>query len=401
MKSPLSDPSQRANSARSEDVGGGRPLAVFFGTYDASVHPRVRVLVEGLAGNGYSVVEVNEPLGFDTASRVQLARQPWRAPFFIMRVAKAWWRLRVDAKALLNDLADHPIDMVVVGYMGQFDVHLAQRLFDAPVAIDFMVGLGDTAKDRGSHDLIARVLTWIDRRATAAADVIVVDTGEQAAQCPSPSEPVVVPVGAPEIWYRTTRHEPTVPPEAPDPGTAESSLSVVFYGLYTPLQGTPFIGDAINALADRHDITFTLVGTGQDRGECERRAGAAASRVRWIDWLEPEDLVAEVKRHDVCLGIFGTTPKASKVVPNKVFQGAAAGCAIVTSETAPQREVLGEAGFFCRPGDGVALADQLRALADSPDALKAMRSSARTLADNYRPTEVVIPLLAKLEGYPS
>ena len=47
--------------------------------------------------------------------------------------------------------------------------------------------------------------------------------------------------------------------------------------------------------------------------------------------------------HDVCLGIFGTGAKAPRVVPNKVFQGAAAGCAIVTSDTAPQRRVLGDA----------------------------------------------------------
>ena len=46
------------------------------------------------------------------------------------------------------------------------------------------------------------------------------------------------------------------------------------------------------------------------------------------------DLPALVAGHDVCLGIFGTGDKALRVVPNKVFQGAAAGCAIVTSTRA-------------------------------------------------------------------
>ena len=51
---------------------------------------------------------------------------------------------------------------------------------------------------------------------------------------------------------------------------------------------------------------------------------------------------ALVAGHDVCLGIFGTGVKAQLVVPNKVYQGAAAGCAVVTSDTAPQRRALGE-----------------------------------------------------------
>ena len=44
-----------------------------------------------------------------------------------------------------------------------------------------------------------------------------------------------------------------------------------------------------------------------------------------------------VASHDVCLGIFGDTDKALSVVPTKVYQGAAAGCAVVTSDTAPHR----------------------------------------------------------------
>ena len=51
------------------------------------------------------------------------------------------------------------------------------------------------------------------------------------------------------------------------------------------------------------------------------------------------------------------------MVPNKVFQGAAAGCAVVTSDTAPQRRVLGDAAVLVPPGDPAALAEALRSLA--------------------------------------
>ena len=55
--------------------------------------------------------------------------------------------------------------------------------------------------------------------------------------------------------------------------------------------------------------------------------------MRWIDWVDADELPGVVAEHDVCLGIFGTTDKAPRVVPNKVYQGVASGCAVVTSDT--------------------------------------------------------------------
>jgi glycosyltransferase involved in cell wall biosynthesis len=246
--------------------------------------------------------------------------------------------------------------------------------------------MGATTSERGSRSSVSRVLAWVDRRATTAADIVVVDTPAQAAVCPSPTTPVVVPVGAPDLWFHDTT------------GDDRDGLSVVFFGLYTPLQGAPYIGDAISELAGRDDIRFTMIGDGQDRSECERRAGSAASRVEWIDWLSRDELAAEVARHVVCLGIFGTTPKAGRVVPNKVYQGAAAGCAIVTSDTPPQRAVLRDAAVLCPAGDGSAIAGALARLADDPAELTEKRKAARTLAETFRPHEVVAPLIERMEA---
>ena len=44
---------------------------LFFGTYDASRHPRVRVLQEGFADHGDEVLECVEPLNLNTAARVR------------------------------------------------------------------------------------------------------------------------------------------------------------------------------------------------------------------------------------------------------------------------------------------------------------------------------------------
>jgi glycosyltransferase involved in cell wall biosynthesis len=101
----------------------------------------------------------------------------------------------------------------------------------------------------------------------------------------------------------------------------------------------------------------------------------------------------------VCLGIFGASAKAQRVVPNKVYQGAAAGCAIVTSDTAPQRRMLGDAARYVPAGDPAALADALRELADDNMRTKALQAAARARATAlFTPVSVAQPLRERLLG---
>jgi glycosyltransferase involved in cell wall biosynthesis len=82
-----------------------------------------------------------------------------------------------------------------------------------------------------------------------------------------------------------------------------------------------------------------------------------------------------------------------------VFQGAAAGCAIVTSDTPPQRRVLDGAAVLVPPGDHRALAGALRDLAADRGRLAAARAAARTLAaEQFTPDAVVRPIDARLRS---
>jgi glycosyltransferase involved in cell wall biosynthesis len=356
---------------------------LFFGTYDARSHPRVAVLQEGLRAHGHEVRECNVPLGLDTADRVRLLRRPWLLPWLAARLAAAWWCLWRAARRL------EPPDVVVVGYLGHFDVHLARRLWRRrPLVLDQLISARDTAVDRGVEgSLLGRALGQLDRRALAAADLRVVDTAESLDLVPPElrAGAVVVPVGASERWLREPRRR------------SDGAMRVVFFGLFTPLQGTPTIARAIGALAAEPGIRFTLVGSGQDY-EAARQLASANGNVEWLPWVAAEELAGLVAEHDVCLGIFGTGPKARRVVPNKVYQGAAAGCAIVTSDTPPQREALGDAAELVPPGDPEALAAALRVLADDPQRLwdKRRRAHERARAE-FAPARVVEPLLARLE----
>jgi SAM-dependent methyltransferase len=304
---------------------------LLFGTYDTATHPRVATLAEGLAASGLHVTECNAPLGLDTAARVDMLARPWTAPLLVLRLARRWTTLAVAARRMPRP------DVVVVGYLGHFDVHLARLVFRrVPIVLDHLVGASDTGRDRrldgGPRQALLRL---IDAAALRAASIIVVDTAEHLAALPARhrGRAVVVPVGAPSAWADAA---PAVPRE-PDPARP---LRVVFYGAELP------------------------------------------------------GVVAE---HDVCLGIFGTGDKALRVVPNKVFQGAAAGCAIVTSDTPPQRRVLDGAAVLVPPGDPGALAAALRRLAADRGEVARLREQSRQLtAQQYAPAQVVAPLRRRL-----
>jgi glycosyltransferase involved in cell wall biosynthesis len=354
----------------------------FFGTYDAESHPRVAVLYEGLRASGVEIVECNRPIALSTADRVQLVRQPWRALLVAFQLLRIWGGLILDARRAA------PVDAVIIGYLGHLDVHLARLLFRrTTLVLDHLIFLSDTATDRGvGGGWRDRVLTRVDQAALRAATIVVVDTDEHAGLMPSHlrHKALVVPVGAPLPWF----HEPQVASDGP--------LRVVFFGLFTPLQGARVIAGAIARLSGRPDVQFTMIGSGQDLAEAQSIVGHDAS-VTWTSWAEPDALPKIVANHDVCLGIFDDGAKALRVVPNKVYQGAAAGCAVITSDTDPQRRALGAAGLFVPPCDAEALAAMIEGLADDRDALARAASAAHARAvSQYRPDSVVRPLLGVL-----
>jgi glycosyltransferase involved in cell wall biosynthesis len=358
--------------------------ALLFGTYDASMHPRIATIAEGLRAHDIEVAECNAPLGLNTADRVAILAHPWRVPALLGRLAHRWLTLARRARQLPTP------DVVVVGYLGHFDVHLARLLFRrVPIVLDHLIGASDTARDRRVGGRVRQLLLKaIDAGALRAADVVVVDTQEHRDRLPKryQSQAVVVPVGAPQAWYQAGETAATSRPDS-----TGRPLRVVFYGLYTPLQGAPVIGAALRQIAGA-PIEVTMVGGGQDKAATVAAAGGNAA-VQWLDWVASADLPALVASHDVCLGIFGTGDKALRVVPNKVFQGAAAGCAVVTSDTAPQRRALGEAAILVPPGDPDALASVLLQLAGDRTEAARMGKQARQLAEEqFTPGQIVTPL---------
>jgi dolichol-phosphate mannosyltransferase len=246
---------------------------------------------------------------------------------------------------------------VIVGYPGHFDLPAARRAARGrPVIFNPLLSLADTiVSDRGRFRVgspASRALAAIDRRAFATADMVVADTEAHAeflSHVAGHDRFEVCFVGAEERLFR--------PPWAP-----ADAFSVLFVGKLIPLQGVHTI---IEAARLTPKIRFRLVGTGQ----LESLLATAPPNVERVPWIEYELLPRELRRAGCALGIFGTTPKAGRVIPNKAFQALACGTPLVTGDTPAARELLTdeESALLVPPGDAQALAGAVRRLAENRD----------------------------------
>ena len=162
------------------------------------------------------------------------------------------------------------------------------------------------------------ILRRIDRIALRRADLVVADTEQNARHLAElgglPEERLAVCfVGAEERLFR--------------PGWQPAErFHALFVGKLIPLHGLETI---LAAARLAPEIPFRVVGSGQlDALLVER-----PPNVDWVDWVDYERLPEENQRAGCALGVFGTSAKAGRVIPNKAFQALACGTPLVTADT--------------------------------------------------------------------
>lgn len=261
-------------------------------------------------------------------------------------------------------------------------VKLVSRLLGRRVMFDPFISRYDTrVEDRqwfAPGSLEARIAHFHDWAGTHAADFLLFDTEEHRQYfferygLDKPS--AVVPVGVPEDLFTHVPEETL--------GARSEAVDVLFYGTYIPLQGIETILRAAALLAGRKDISLTLVGGGQTEEAMRALAtelALAEPQVRFVAPVPFDSLPARIAEARVTLGIFGTTAKAARVVPNKVVQAAAVGRAIVTADTPAIRRyfVHGESAYLVPTGDAEALAAAIRELVADADMRQRLGHHAR------------------------
>jgi glycosyltransferase involved in cell wall biosynthesis len=340
---------------------------LYFGTYERD-YPRNAQVISCLRRAGVEVVEHHVGVW-------EGRRQSWHAGAG-RAAALATAELRLLRRPSTG------FDVLLVGYPGHFDLPAARRAAGGrhPVVFNPLVSLLDTfVGDRGRFrpgSVAARGLAAIDRRALGAADLVVADTEANARHLAElaglpPERLEVCFVGAEERLFR--------------PGwTPQEPFTCLFVGKLIPLHGLPTILGAARAAPE---IRLRLVGNGQLEALLDDRP----PNVEWIRWVDYERLPEELHRAGCALGIFGTSDKAHRVIPNKAFQALACGTPLVTADTPAARELLvdGESALLVPPGDPEALAAALRLLASDPGLARKLGNGGQTAYREHASEDVL------------
>lgn len=295
--------------------------ACYFGSYNPN-YSRNRVIIKGLRKNGVDVLECN-----DYFSRVYMP------PLFPLRSLNRAIRLIKKHRGL-------DYDVMVVGYLGQPLIRLAKMITRKPIVFDAYLSLYEMeVVDRrqvSSNSYKAVRLYYYDKFSCELADIVLLDTNQHINYfCErfglERNKFRRIFVGSDdEVFYpRQLKRD-------------NSNFLVMFWGSFIPLQGVKYIVMAAKLLENYKDIKFEIIGSGQTYDEVRRLAERLKiSNISFFpEWIPYDELPNYVARADVCLGIFGDTEKAKRVIPNKAYESLAMRKPLITGDSPAAREVL-------------------------------------------------------------
>lgn len=334
---------------------------LYFGFYNKA-YSRNRVLINGLRENGIRVIECNE-----------------RPGSFLGYFKLIWRYLKIGRN----------YDLMIVAFPGQEVMFLARPLTRKPIVFDaFTSHYGGYILDRKyypSTSFHAKYYRFLDTYSCRLADMVLLDTQAHidffVREFGLPIEKFkCIWVGADDTPHLFSK-EKSLP----------SMFTVLFFGTYIPLQGVPYIIDAAEMLQFK-SVRFVFIGDGMGKKEALKKVERLGlSNIDFVPMLSHAELINRIYQADICLGIFGDTPKTQLVIPNKVYEALAAGKPVITSNTPAIRELLtdGENVILCQCGHPAELAEKILELKNSPTLRKRIGGNGRLLFDKYLRKEIL------------
>ncbi len=273
----------------------------YFGIYNPE-YSRSRVLLKGLCENGIEIIECRS-----TA-----------------RGIKKYLELINKHRRLGN------YDLMIVAFPGYQAMILAKILSRKKIIFDAFTSLYDSLvfdrKTVKRYSLKALYYWLLDWLACCSSDRILLDTNEQIEyfikKFKIKKEKFIrVFVGSDMVPFPVKKKK--------------HYFLVHFHGSFITLQGVEYIIGAARIL-EKENIRFRLIGT-KIKNEYQ---SANLRNIEFLDDVSYEELNKYIAAADVCLGIFGITEKAKRVIPNKVYEALAAEKAVITGESPALKELL-------------------------------------------------------------
>jgi glycosyltransferase involved in cell wall biosynthesis len=264
-------------------------------------------------------------------------------------------------------------DLVLIAHPGWFDVLVLApfaRLRRMPILFDIQFALHDSVvADRGlasRESLLGRFCALADRLSLKLPDRAIADTPAHAEFF---TEHADLPPGKTGIVWLGTDAELF----HPRPEVEPVERRAMFHGTFIPNQGVDTIVRAAKLL-ERDGVEVRVIGTGQEQAAVDRLvAELRPANLELVGPVPLERIPDEIAAASVCLGIFGTTERVCRVVPNKLYECLAVGRPVLTAESPTMREAFrdGEVAL-CEAGDPEALAAEVRDLVANPERREAI-----------------------------
>jgi glycosyltransferase involved in cell wall biosynthesis len=287
-------------------------------------------------------------------------------------------------------------DAVFIGFLAQPILPLVKILHRGVVVSDAYFSLYDAmVNDKqkvGRRSLTAKMCYWLDRFMLKHSTMCFTDTNQHVQYLRSFFQ--VPEADIRRLWISAESKPVSIAKY--DQGTFE----VFFWGGFIPLQGVDTIVRAA-AMLKNVDVRFTVFGTGQTFESCTKLAKQLnANNLEFSGWQTPDNIASQAQRSHLALGIFGTTDKASRVIPNKVYEAMAMGIPLVTMRSPAADELLTEQQhcLLVDSGSPQQLADAVLWAKSNPQQLERFACQSRRLFDEVcSPAQVGLTMKSALE----
>ena len=318
-------------------------LAVcFFGIYNPK-YSRNRVLIQGLEENNIKVIQCRTEL---------------KGVIKYFDLIKKHWKVRKQ------------YDVLFVAFPGFQSMILAKFLTRKKIVFDSFAPLYESEvldrKNTKKGSFKARYYWHLDRLSAKWADIVLLDTDEHIKYF------VKEFVLKKEKFVRVLfgKDNKVLRPIKIDDNL--NSFVVHFHGNDIPLQGIEYILETVKLLEKNVNIKFNIIGSSIK----EKYEGDNYKNVTFIDNISYEKLPEYINKADICLGIFGDTEKAKRVIPNKVYEYVSMKKPVITADTPAVRE------FFCDDDLYLIPTANSQELANAILKLKDDKDLRKRLADN-------------------
>jgi glycosyltransferase involved in cell wall biosynthesis len=166
----------------------------------------------------------------------------------------------------------------------------------------------------------------------------------------------------------------------------KEKFNVFFYGSYIPLQGVENIIKAANILKEKKDIQFVLLGGGQTFPEAKKiHNDFDLKNIIFVDRKPYKELLEYIKASDLCLGIFGGTDKAKRVVSNKVLEYLVCSKQTITGRSSAMERHFEDKKdlIYCNMADSEDLAKKIEYMYNNYEELKYLGENGRGVVERY------------------